>query len=722
MRRAWEREREDLLVLVLTPIVTWLFFVLVHGWNGLALLAGHDGTGSILLVDRLRDAAGDWRAAYYTPAWMGGAPHVGLYGAPPVFALAGLWRLASVPALNLAVIMTQTLAAVLGVRASAEIARAWLDEPGAPAAAADAWTLVGLAPLFAFAPTLASRLGFGHFNIAWGLVGVLAAIALVAAAKTGRVSVTLALAATVAFAHALQTHAQQLIVYSLVFGAPVVAVAFWTGRWERPSSRALVPLLVVACVALAWSAPRLIATARFFSGTDSVRTIAHALVYDYLRSVPRDWLSSLTWVPEVIPTHRPWQTWHEVHYAFGPPLLLLFSVRRRGRALAIAAALSLLLAMAFADGVPPATALLRLPWMSAFRVPARAVYPANMFCLTLAGAALVARVRAARDLRGRLLPIAALALAFLPPRAAELLAWGLASWVLIGERVAVPATWRDASFRVAPVALAALSVSASGAKLAKPFIPSIELEERVEARARAIRAAAPELASPLTRASLLAFAGGVFTTNVGLTHGIGTLDGYGHPLRRFGALTRALGIESDDSTAIPPDSPAFGVLAALYDVRLVVVPRGSLMTTFRPAPTTGPAWFSQRIEPVASFDALGARLKAAPTAPALLREVALLVSDDPREPSDMRVDAGCERARAGAPSVSPRDGSVRLAVTLEARCPLTVALNWLETTRVFAVRNGATEPLPSYPVYGALTGAIVPPGATEVLVRNDLSP
>lgn len=705
-------EARDLALVIATAALVPLVWLVALGWRG-ELLSNHDATLYFLLLRDLVKNGGDWRAISVAPGALGGVALTGVYGAAPAFIVGARVTRSALASFDLAVIVTQVCFGVLGAVASLDLAALLRRERSTrPLSLA-----VPTAIAFAFLPVLGVRLSYGHLNLAWGLFALLAPLAMVAAHRAGRTTVVLLLVAFVALSHTFQSHGFQTILYAVLFGWPiVVAIASHQAHRREALVACLVPV-VVALLALAVSWPKLDAMLSYALGPDATRTAGDTRGFRWLLAQPRDWLSSVAWSPQLIGSGRPRQLDHETHYAFGPLLALLALVPlRRARGLTAALAWAFFLPLLVSMDVPPfSTSFVKLPVVAAFRVPARAILPFAIALPVVTFAAIVAardRLPRRRALRWLPLVVAPLLAAPLPPWVRELLGWTIAIGVVIAIRRRLPFT------RVGAVALlAALSIAAFGERLL-PFVSADVLVRQPAALRAEVLARAPELALPLTRASVQ-LSIGPFGLNTATAADLSSLDGYGYPTKRFVRLVAAAaGVPYDalqTSVFLDPRREEAHLLGRLYDVRAIVVPlppgdrRGAIFVV-KPGPTAGPAWFSGRLERVASFEALVARLRAATALDKALHESAWIVADDPATSPVAPVAGGCDDARVLDVQAAPGNPRVRLRVQTRGTCPLTVAVNHLSTHRARA----GDRPIETFPIYGALTGLLVPAGATEV--------
>lgn len=580
----------------------------------------------------------------FEPAVLGGVAPIGVYGAPPFVGAFG-----PVFGINAAIVLTQVLHGVLGAFAALDLAALFRSErTRRPSGLA---IVAGV--MLAFTPVLGMRLSYGHFNLVWGTFALTAPLALIAAVRSSRLTlVTLGLA-TLALVHTFRSHGFQTILASALFGGPLLLAVALHRASRKEALRSLAVAKLVALSALLLSLPALVPMLRHALGPDTTRTAGDLSAYQLGVASSRDLWSSLPWTPSIA-SRGPV---HESQYAFGPPLLLLALLPiRRARAVFAALLFMFVVPALFALDVRPiSTAVSALPFIAAFRFPGRALLPFAM-----------------------VLPIFALAAVFTrKPRVA------LAATSILGLGAIV----------------------GFGARLL-PFITSEELEQP-RALGRDIRARAPELTSPLDRVNLVGELP-AFGPNTAWASGLSSLNGYGYPTRRFLALGSALTDQPfrplENLLRFDPRSRASVVLGQLFNVRVVATPGTNGTTVTRPGETAGRAWFSARIERVATLDELRRVLLInAPTLARTAHQVMWLVGNDGPM---LSVPPECEGARVEDVTVND---AIHVRVVTPADCPLTLAMNHLDGLTA----NGQ----PMFPSYGTLAAAIVPKGTTELVIR-----
>ncbi|MBL9015566.1 MAG: hypothetical protein JNL83_15385, partial [Myxococcales bacterium] len=568
----------------------------------------------------------------------------------------------------------------------------------------------------AFAPYLAWRLAYGHDNLVLGLLPLVVAAGLVARARSETPSPLAIAFGAWAVWNGLSALGAQLVVYGIVFGAPLLACLALEGT-ERPRwSRAQLAIALALASAALLVLPRMAGMLARVASDDFPRT--DHLVYSFGGLELGDWLASLPWTAAGASSSSALGL-HEANVPIGPLALLLVAwpaaARRR---IPIALGTVAVVCVLFASGIPPGSWLAELPGLSAFRVPSRALLVVLVLLPPIALAAAIARgVRpsARADLAALLAgALVAVAARFAGSVACEVLA------VLVIAAIAF-SRWRpDGPARHAialvPV-LAALSLAAFDERF-----PRHVVHDRIEAGPAELHdelvAAEPELASPLVRIAITQ-PSRPFEMSTAFAAGLGSLDGAWFPTRRFLTLLSVLaGTPVDSTTGVfaLSSSRAFPVLQQLYNVRYALQPKGTQVELSRLAPTPGPAWFPAT---VASIDT------AAQLAGASLDTAWVLRADRADPPP------GCASGTVTSATVDARGQEASFVIDSPGRCTLVVAASYVHTLRASitsappsAALRGPAEPglaignaeLPVFPVDLALVGIEVPPGTATVVL------
>jgi hypothetical protein len=739
MSRGSAAERDDVRALALAAVLVPLTWYLLLGWSWPRSVAGHDGLAlaqNLLAVREVAQSGRGWSSLMYRSDLLGGSVVRDVAGPFPLFPWLASLGLSPTGILDVAVFVMQALLGFLGFRAMQDLAEAWgaPERPGIASTTTAVW-------LCAFTPMLGWRLGYGHLNLVAGLLPFAAGLALLVGAALDRLTATLVLVAVASLVLGLLHSGQQIVVYGLVFGGPILAGAWLSlgGRWRRLA----VPVLVTlgaAILALPWLWPMLVHA----RGSDAARSLGGTVVvYDFVTSTASDWLTSLPWSTASLPAAREASLHHEVNYPLGPLVVLLALVPwRRTRALAIGLAVSLLAVLAFSLDLRPLSSafLALLPPLRSFRVPARAILPWLWAVPILAAAAILCASRmdppATPDAQERrrkrkpkpsgLSPQRALfvavamggALFVAPSLVREASAWLVAVVVVVARR-----RKQDVPAAAVLVVMSACNVAAFRERLL-PFEDGGVLLAEAEQIGASLRRAKPELESGLSRVHLNDFEITAFTVNTAFAAGLSSLDGYAVPTRRFAELVFALRGARYEPTAVffrfRKEEPAFGVLRQLYNVTWnVALPSPGSMTVAPAGEAAGPAWFSTAVSHTKDVASLSHELTGAGRSlHDRVKETLWLVDGDPFAAAAAlppAIDARCRAARVTRVEAPARGREIVADVESPAACPLTFATNFTESLRAMVVlANGQQVPAAVFPAYGALAGVLVPEGSRHV--------
>jgi hypothetical protein len=713
-----QREKDDIVMLATSLAVvplTWL----ILGWRWPLSVSGHDGLANVLvLLQVLGQTEGDWSRLAYRADLLGGMKLRDAVGPFPVFTWLARVGFSPTAILDLTSFLLQSVMAFLGVRTAADLARSWSDRdvrPGFWLRLAGVWAC-------GFAPVLGWKIGAGHQTLLTGMLPFLAGSALVVAAGAGTASATLVLVAAAALVGGVLFTGHQMVVYGAIFGAPILAGAWWA-RGRR--LRDLVLPAATGLGAILFVMPELWGVIAHAFSTDSLRALhGMRITYSYLTGQPLDWLGSLLWARDVLRPSVPQLLHHEVNNPMGPMLLLLALVPwSRARALGIGLCASAAAALLFSMNAHPFSdaLLLLLPPLGSFRVPTRAFLPALFVLPVLAMAGVLTKATGNERGKAPWALLAAAVLYLLPPLPRELAGWAVAAAVTLS----LPRLGR---WPPVPAMAAFLVLAGGGLAAFRERVISFEGfpdGEALLARARDVgdkaRRAQPALASPLVRASP-SFEWPELLSNTAFAGGLSSLDGYYFPQRRLIELMCAARGQPFQPNSLllrfPPERPSSRALFQLYNVAWRLDESGAV----RPlGETAGPAWFGSRLIRTDSFRALGQELVTLRDGLAFQpRRAVWLVDPDPmvaRAGLLAAVNARCADARVEGVD-TPGGVTVATArVLTPTDCPLTFAMNYAETLQATArMSDGRAQPAIVFPAYGALAGVWVPRGAAEVTV------
>jgi hypothetical protein len=718
LRRLFAEERDDLLLLLQISIAVLLVWIVLLGWSLGSFISGGDALGLDLnlYLQFLRED-GVWQNVVYRAGILGGANQHDVWGSNLFFLLTAKLGIGPRAAFNAFDLITQISVGFFGVR---------FLKPGH-----FLWN-VPRALLFAFSPFVALRFAQGHYGLVMVMTAFSSSVLFLYGLKERRITLTLLAVYAAILMSSLGQQNYQFIFYGALFGAPFIAVAFWRGRPNRATIGrfSAFALFLAACVLL--SAPRIISEVDYALGPDSNRVQSMSnVIYSYTTATATDWLSSLFWGLELVPTGRDPFLFHETNYPMGPLLLFpLLLLAKRRFALPTAALLSAALAVAFSMNLEPVSGWLAdiAPPLKAFRVPERAMLP---FLVLLPWIAMRGIDEAfpgdegameRRDLLRWSLPAffaAALCVYKAPQLPREIAAWAAAACAVLS--LVRPDTLRRLPRKqvlfCAALILAAAELAAFKERL-KPFQTERQVFEPLDAlRERVLSSAGEDALRPLTRSHFDYRVNAV--TNKGGAMGISTIEGYTQPTRRFAQLLFALKGKPLNATAVNfqhfrVGTDFFKVFSQLYNIR-------HLFRQARPGFVAledgfGEAWFSDEIVYDEEFPALARSLYAG-----LDRSKLNVVKADALTPRPGSLPAFSPRcAQAKIDSVETAHGGQRIAIATRPAtdCPLTVSTNFVARVRAVAtLASGETKELAPFPGYGALLSLIAPANAREIEIE-----
>jgi hypothetical protein len=692
----------------LVIMATWL----VLGWTFDRPITQADGSWLVVpYTESALHAGGDWTQHLYRFGVLGGSVMHPFGGTLPVVQLGAVLGLSTTATVNLVTVFLQVCFGFFGLRLAEAMATSWAGERRT---LAPAQRVVGVW-LIAFAPLLGWRLALGHENLLLGLLPLFVFVTLIWQERAGTGSPFALAFAAFAIANAVSGMGAQSLVYSAVFGLPLVVASMFPGG----GLARVVPwrAVLVAAGGVLLVLPRLVPMIAHALGDDATRSVSTAVTTSYGAAPGRDWLTSIPWTI----AGREFGGLHEHNYPLGPLALVLVFAWPRGasRRLLWAMLATLAVVMLFASEVGPVSSLLydALPPLRGFRGPSRAALIVLAFVPCIAVAAWALR-EGDLDARSRTLVWASIVLGAL-----AMLAWrGESTWVrepvawlvcavgvyLLRGRCA----WRG---RVPPAAvlalLGALGVLAFDERFPR-WVASDPVEHGPSLLRAAVRSQAPELTTALDRVALLDRPQ-PYEMSTAFAARLPSIDGVWYPPRRFLDLLAAA-----RGRPVPPmmsiynlsGGPQFGLLQQLYNVRVAITGLGTEHAAIESLPEPpGAAWFPRHIAAIERPDEMFAALRAAPRLRDALAETAWVMRRDvPRIPE------GCAAARVLDARTDTLGQAATFAIEAAAPCTLVVATNYARLLRAHGEDRNGRRRLEVFPVDVALTGIAVPAGTHTI--------
>jgi hypothetical protein len=702
---------------MLVILLTWLLL----GWTPGDAITQGDGTWLVIpYTEQLRQAGGDWTANLYRIGVLGGSEMHAFGGALPVAQLAIHIGLSATSTANVVTMFVQLCYGFFGVRLAIALASSWTTHERALTSAqrvAAIW-LVG------FAPLLGWRLVLGHENLLLGFLPLFVCVSLLWQARAGQLSSVSLVFATFATVNGVSGMGAQALVYSAIFGLPIVIASALPSR--TIPRRAFGQIAIAMLAGLLVAAPRLVSMVQHAIGPDATRGVSNTVSTSYGVAPISDFLGSLPWT-----IAGRTGALHEHNYPVGALILiaLVGTFRYRPRSLLLTMWIVLAIAIGFACELAPFSWLNDLiPILRAFRGPSRAVIAVLAFVPSLALALWSASASksvtatdepaddSATSPRGRAgewLAVVAGAVVIIVARngavpwVREVAAWLIAIAVCIHVRIdrrRLPVVAVHALF----IVLAALGVAAFAERIPRG-VPHDRLEDGPSLLREAARSELPQLQTAFDRVEI-AQPPPPFDMSMAFAAGLPSIDGVWYPPKRFLVLLSQL-----DGRELPPTTSvfrngggraSFPVLQQLYNIRALLLGVGTDHARVQVLPPTpGAAWFptqiatieqpSEMIEDIRKhgLDVIGQRGW-------LLRGDA---DDTPRS---------CAGARVTSVSTEELGQRAKLEIVAPTRCVLIVSMNFASTLRA---RSG-TNLLRVFPIDIALTGVDVPAGTTQIVI------
>ncbi len=683
---------------------------------------------------------GDWTQILYRAELQGGANIYSASGIFPILTLCLQLGLSPVKSFNVLIFLIQFCFAFLSIRATLDFSellkpqfkRSWFD-------------ICLLALIFAFAPIVGWRLTRGHEIIISGSLIFLCAFSWLLAIAVESVSGFLIFFTVVAITHIFSVPGQQTAVYGILFGAPILIgltgdlidqnrIENKTGVHRKRVL--LMTLILVVLGSFALVLPHFVNLYRHALGPDSPRSLPGTIsTYEYMTSQWRDWLTSIPWtIRSLSYSQRDFSFWHEINFAFGPPLLLilLFPWRnfRRFRAGLI---FSLTLALLFSMNIKPfSTVLLKVfPLLKLFRVPQRSILSACSTILITACTALLATnsgsfLNTQREKWIRYLTVGATGILFIISYGFNPILREVLLWIFAGI---LPLIYFNRSFKDPFFSSIVLCILAFGSILATNerklnFVEEKELTSKPQILKSQILKLAPDLIAPLNRVYLhldIDF----FNINTAYGLGLSSLDGYWFPNRRYLQLVSA--IEGADYTSslhylhISTYQDAPNILKQLYNVIYDAYIENSQLVITHPTPDpAGQAWFSTDVRRLKDFNELAKELKShGNNLGTKLHQTTWIVEEDSLSNSQAPValSSACSKAEVRQIEAGHLQQLFKIQVSTPSDCILNVALNYSSELEAQGKIKESFQKLIPLPVNGSLLGVRVPSGTTEVVIE-----
>lgn len=719
-------ETNDLLQLLVAVVLVPITWLILLEWNGADSIAAQDALS--MHYPALKDFVarnGDWTRILYRPQIFGGvAIHdMGLLYLP--FTLFTKLGLTPLQVLNFTWLLIQIAFSLVTSRLAIDLVGMFEERPQGELVSFNIFYRAALTWLTAFAPIVGWRLSYGHLNLILGSLLFIVGMALLLAIARGTLTwVFAAISATVAWT-LFPSAGQQMVVYSVVFGVPLLLCFAWPHRHLLRKIEIRYTFAAIVLIVLGAMGVGMLRYAGIlhlpFSGELS-RGFGESAVYSFQTISLHALVSSFFWSRSLTGTGFNQGYIHEFQLTVGPILLLLvFFAWKKMKLFSVALIAMLVVFLLFSFRVEPVASLLshRYSPLSAFRCPHRSLFLLFLLIPPFASAAFLSRFYFATEkleMRAVVVFIFIGGLSFfISSTIREAIAWAVVSaivWSGISRR---KQDWLAPAFFL----LAILSVSAFKERLL-PFAPQDTIENRNgQIPPEIIRL--PHFRNPLYR-TVFEIKHYGFSENLAYAIGASTVNGYWYPSARFFRLASAISETPLGSMSqlvhFPVQSKRMESFRILYNVTTEVgFSAQKNIVAAGLGPTAGPAWFSAMIERVPSYSELASRLRG-DNLLAQLKNVAYLTQDDPLVARTILPDVNCKDASLQEMQI--HDGGQKFIIALQtpSACPLTVSTNYFSHFAGSAkMKDGSIQVIPTFPSYGALLATLVPANATSVLLE-----
>jgi arylsulfatase A-like enzyme len=685
-----------------TVIATWLLL----GWLFDRPITQADGSWLVVpYTGSALDAGGDWTQHLYRFGVLGGSEMHAFGGTMPLVELCARLGFSTTTTVNAVTCTIGIALGFFGIRLAEGLASTFRGESVRSSAAQRVVAIW----LVSFAPLVGNRLAVGHENLLLGFLPLVVVVSLVWQARAGRASGLALLLGAFAISNGVSGLGAQSVMYSVVFGLPLLGASLWGWRGGRAP---LVEIVLVAIAGVLVVMPRLVPMIAHAVGPDATRSLAATVKSSYGAAPASDWLTSIAWS---IGDRAP-GTIHEHNYPLGPLVLVLALAWPRGtsRRILWVQLAALTIAILYACEVPPVASIVRaLPGFEAFRGPSRAAMAVLLFVPPLALACLWARP-AVVDKRAWLGVVAAGVLVLLgrdvSPWLREVLAWLAAIAVIVASSTLFSTRWSDQA-RALAAAMVLAVLGALGVLAFDDRFPRNVPHDTDEGMPAALRAAvAPGLRSSLDRV-VVPDAPPPYDMSLALAARMPSIDGVWYPPPRFLALLSAL-----DGKPLPPTTAVFWysrtrhfpLLQQLYNVRYIVRGLAGAAPTIEELPATpGAAWFPSELVVIDQPEAMLAALSRTNLSATLARSAWVLRGELPAA-----TPPTCRDARVDTVATDAHGQNATFAVSTVSPCTLVVSTNY--TSTLAASANG--QSLTVFPLDIALTGINVPAGTSRVML------
>jgi hypothetical protein len=209
--------------------------------------------------------------------------------------------------------------------------------------------------------------------------------------------------------------------------------------------------------------------------------------------------------------------------------------------------------------------------------------------------------------------------------------------------------------------------------------------------------------------------------NQGALVGISTLEGYASPLRRFNELFFYTHNHEPVAAAMyfrdfGIGSPTFEIFGKLYNIQNIFALQ---QNKIYPNPNAfGPVWISKNYILVDNFFTLSQKFKES-----LTKETAYLFRGDFDKFKPELSNLNCSSSQIDATETQLAGQIIKIKLKTEGLCLLTVSTNFSRPINITGLhKSGDQIKINAFPIYGALTGMVIPEKVMEIKLDFSAQP
>ncbi|MBF0299304.1 MAG: hypothetical protein HQK51_11325 [Oligoflexia bacterium] len=618
------------------------------------------------------------------------------------------------------------------------------------------WDLVGMTWLSAFAPIISWRIFNGHIHLLLGSFCLITTIVLICCYRNKSLTPITILLAFFVYSSVFQSAPyMQTTYYSFLLAGIIIIFYFLLILLTRKKSKIQFFVKefidIISIPALLVISALLINTPQFLnillhSFSDQAHRLynSSSIVYSYTTATCLDWLASIFWSQEIIKVQREFFLLHETNYPIGPLIIFAFISLWRicPRILILIPLLAIFIAIYTMNLGPSQILIDHIPGLNMFRVPARIVIPLILLLPALS-------INFIRNLSlnpfslRRSLPLLPIILLmfFIPSWIREIIIWIAAIWI-IARCVGFPViNYRNKTILnfeqlISPTLLLiffAFNSVLAFKERSMEFTDTQNSLNLFKTIGEKIKNEHADLRELLNRVAY-DFEIIPYSLNQSSIFKISSIDGYVYSGIRFNQLySTLLNIEFSRQRLlykINSASSNFDIFSLLYNIRYILYFEKDHLEIRDNKNYLGAAWFSSKIIPFSSLDAMKQAMVA--NREMIEEYIKQNMSVNAGTNVDTNIDTkdsnkiitsqkfnNCALSYVKNIHSDIKKSAIEMHVVSMDKCPLTVSLNYNENIKGWLIKKNNPNvryPINFFPAYWSLIGFMVPEGEYEIII------